>query len=71
MKHFAILTEIENEIIRLTELRKLTNVLANGIDTASSDEIVSVFFTLHSMIENISVELDDKFQQLFNAIRNE
>ena len=71
MKHFNALTEVENEVIRLAEMRKLLAVITNGTDGSSREEIESAIHYVEGSIADISDRLSDKFQQLFEAIAAE
>ena len=71
MKHFNALTEVENEVIRLAEMRKLLAVIVNGTDGSSREEIESAIHYIEGSVADISERLSDKFQQLFDAIAAE
>lgn len=70
MKYFNELTDVENEIIRLGEMRKLLAVIANGTDGSTRDEIESAIHYIEGSISDISDRLFERFQILFNAIAN-
>ena len=71
MKHFNALTEVENEVIRLGELRNLFAVITNGLDSSSIDEIKSTVYYIEGSLSDISAQLSDKFQNLFDSIREQ
>jgi hypothetical protein len=72
MKHWNALNEMETEVIRVSELNNLLNLVINGIEAGSTNEqIQSGLYTISGMLEDISENLDDKFQALFNDIRQE
>jgi acetolactate synthase small subunit len=71
MKHFNALTEVENEVIRLAEMRKLLAVIVNGTDGSSREEIESAIHYIEGSVADISERLSDKFQQLFDAVAAE
>lgn len=71
MKHFNALTELENEVLRLDEMRKLMAVLVNGLDSSRPDEIESSFHYIEGSIADISKNMLDKFQNLFGEIAND
>ena len=71
MKYFTALTEVENEVIRLAELRNLFAVITNGLDSSSIDEIKSSVYHLEGSLSDISAQLSDKFQNLFDSIREQ
>ena len=71
MKYFNALTEVENEVIRLAEMRKLLAVITNGTDGSSREEIESAIHYIEGSVADISDRLSDKFQQLFDAVAAE
>lgn len=71
MKYFNSLTEVENQVIRLSELRNLFSVVTNGLDSSSIDEIKSTVYYIENSLSDISAQLSDKFQNLFNNIREQ
>lgn len=68
MKHFYELTEVENEIIRLNELRNLLVVVANGMDSSEKDQIESSIHHIEGSLEDICKNIADKFQHLWEVI---
>ena len=68
MKYFYELTEVENEIIRLNELRNLFVVVANGMDSSEKEQIESSIHHIEGSLEDICTTLADKFQQLWDTI---
>lgn len=71
MKYFNALNEVENEVIRLGELKNLLAVIANGLECSSSEEIVSSINYIEGSIRDISDNLSEKFQILFDAVRDD
>ena len=71
MKYFNALNEVENEVIRLGELKNLLAVVVNGIECSSSEEIISSIHYIEENIRDISDNLSDKFQILFDAVRDD
>lgn len=68
MKYFSALTDVENEVIRLSEMRNLLAVITNGLDGSSKEEIVSTLHYIEGSIRDISENLSIKFQNLFDNI---
>ena len=71
MKHFNALTEVENEVIRLAEMRKLLSVITNGMEGSTRDEIESAIHYIEGSISDISEQLSERFQLLFDSIARE
>ena len=71
MKHFNALTEVENEVIRLAEMRKLLAVIVNGTDGSSREEIESAIHYIEGSVADISERLSDRFQLLFDSIASD
>ena len=71
MKYFNALTELENEIGRLDEMCKTYSVIVNGVGESSKEDIISSLYFIQGAIQDINLKLSDKFQQLFNIIRND
>lgn len=68
MKYFDELTQVENQVIRLAEMKKLLTVLVNGMESSNSDEVESAIHYIEGSIADISEQLSENFQQLFEAI---
>ena len=68
MKHFKALTEVENQVIRLAEMRNLLAVIVNGIECSTADEVESTVHYIEGSISDISEQLSEKFQRLFEVI---
>jgi hypothetical protein len=72
MKYWNSLNAMETEVIRVSELNNLLNLVINGIEAGSTNEqIQSGLYTISGMLEDISEKLDDKFQVLFNDVRED
>jgi hypothetical protein len=72
MKYWNSLNAMETEVIRVSELNNLLNLVINGIEAGSTNEqIQSGLYTISGMLEDISEKLDDKFQALFNDVRED
>ena len=68
MKHFVELTNVENQVIRLAEMRKLLAVIVNGLDGSSKEEVDSAISYIEGSIDDISAKLSEEFQTLWDAI---
>ena len=68
MKYFNELTQVENQVIRLAEMKKLLAVLVNGMESSNSDEVESAIHYIEGSIVDISEQLSENFQRLFEAI---
>ena len=68
MKHFAQLTNVENQVIRLAEMRKLLAVIVNGLDGSDKEEVDSAISYIEGSIDDISAKLSEEFQTLWDTI---
>ena len=68
MKHFAQLTNVENQVIRLAEMRKLLAVIVNGLDGSDKEEVDSAISYIEGSIDDISEKLSAEFQTLWDTI---
>ena len=72
MKHWAELTELESEIIRVGEFKNLFKLLVAGAENDVDMKVVqSAIYTLEGMIDDIDSTLYEKFQTVFDAVRDE
>jgi len=72
MKHWAELTELESVIIRVGEFKNLFKLLVAGAENDVDMKVVqSAIYTLEGMIDDIDSTLYEKFQTVFDAVRNE
>lgn len=71
MKYFEELNEVEIEVNRLAEMRKLLAVIVNGADSSKHEEILSAISYIEGSIDDISKRLSYRFQILFNSIASE
>lgn len=71
MKYWNTLTEIEQQVIRVGEFKNLMNLIANGAECSTPEQLESGFFTLLGMIEDIDEKLSENFQTLWDEIRND
>ena len=68
MKHFAQLTNVENQVIRLAEMRNLLAVIVNGLDGSDKEEVDSAINYIQGSIDDISAKLSEEFQTLWDTI---
>ena len=68
MKHFVELTNVENQVIRLAEMRHLLAVIVNGADSSSKEEVDSAIAYIEGSIDDISAKLSEEFQVLWDTI---
>ena len=68
MKHFVGLTNVENQVIRLAEMRNLLAVIVNGLDGSNKEEVDSAINYIQGSIDDISEKLSEEFQALWDAI---
>ena len=72
MKHWNELTELETEIIRVSEFKNLFKLLVadseNGVDI---QVLQSAIYTMENMIDDIDSTLYEKFHIIFDAVRDE
>lgn len=68
MKHFTQLTNVENQVIRLAEMRNLLAVIVNGLDGSDKEEVDSAINYIQGSIDDISEKLSEEFQVLWDHI---
>jgi hypothetical protein len=72
MKHWAELTELESAIIRVGEFKNLFKLLVAGAENDVDMKVVqSAIYTLEGMIDDIDSTMYEKFQTVFDAVRDE
>jgi hypothetical protein len=71
MKHWTQLTNVENQVIRLAEMRHLLAVIVNGLDGSSKEEVDSAINYIQGSVDDISEKLSNEFQTLWDMIANE
>ena len=72
MKHWSELTELETEIIRVSEFKNLFKLLVAGSENYVDIKVLqSAIYTLEGMIDDIDSTLYEKFETVFNAVRDE
>jgi hypothetical protein len=72
MKHWGELTELESAIIRVGEFRNLYKLLVAGTENEVDIKVLqSAIYTMEGMIDDIDSTLYEKFQTVFDAVRDE
>ena len=72
MKHWNELTELESEIIRVGEFKNLFKLLVAGTENYVDIKVLqSAIYTMETMIDDIDSTLYEKFQTVFDAVRDE
>jgi hypothetical protein len=72
MKHWNELTELETEIIRVSEFKNLFKLLVAGTENYVDIKVLqSAIYTMEGMIDDIDSTLYEKFQTVFDAVRDD
>jgi hypothetical protein len=72
MKHWGELTELESAIIRVGEFKNLYKLLVAGTENEVDIKVLqSAIYTMEGMIDDIDSTLYEKFQTVFDAVRDE
>lgn len=71
MKHYHDLIEIENVSIDLDVLQSTVRVLTYGMPEANKKDVEYAMHNVTDQLEGLSSRLRDRFDTLFNAIRDE
>ena len=72
MKHWSELTELETEIIRVSEFKNLFKLLVAGTENYVDIKVLqSAIYTMETMIDDIDSKLYEKFETVFDAVRDE
>jgi len=72
MKHWTELNELESAIIRVGEFKNLFKLLVAGSENGVDIQVLqSAIYTMEGMIDDIDSTLYEKFQTIFDAIRDE
>ena len=72
MKHWNELTELESAIIRVGEFKNLFKLLVAGSENYVDVKVLqSAIYTMEGMIDDIDSTLYEKFETVFNAVRDE
>jgi len=72
MKHWNELTELESEIIRVGEFKNLFKLLVAGTENYVDIKVLqSAIYTMETMIDDIDSTLYEKFQTVWDCVRDE
>jgi hypothetical protein len=72
MKHWGALMELESAIIRVGEFKNLFKLLVAGSENGVDIKVLqSAIYTMEGMIDDIDSTLYEKFQTIFDAVRDE
>lgn len=71
MKHYSDLIQIENVSIDLDVLTSTVRVLTYGMPEATKHDVEYAMHNVTDQLEALSARLRNKFDVLFNAIRDE
>jgi len=72
MKHWTELNELESAIIRVGEFKNLFKLLVAGTENYVDIQVLqSAIYTMEGMIDDIDSTLYEKFQTVFDAVRDE
>ena len=72
MKHWTELNELETAIIRVGEFKNLFKLLVAGTENDVDIKVLhSAIYTMEGMIDDIDSTLYEKFQTVFDAVRDE
>jgi hypothetical protein len=72
MKHWGELTELESAIIRVGEFKNIFKLLVAGSENYVDIKVLqSAIYTLEGMIDDIDSTLYEKFETVFNVVRDE
>ena len=72
MKHWNELTDLETEIIRVSEFKNLFKLLVAGTENYVDIKVLqSAIYTMEGMIDDIDSTLYEKFQTVWDCVRDE
>jgi len=72
MKHWNELTELETEIIRVSEFKNLFKLLVAGSENYVDIKVLqSAIYTMETMLDDIDSTLYEKFQTVWDAVKDE
>ena len=72
MKHWNELTELETEIIRVSEFKNLFKLLVAGTENYVDIKVLqSAIYTMETMLDDIDSTLYEKFQTVWDAVKDE
>ena len=72
MKHWGELNDLETAIIRVGEFKNLFKLLVAGTENYVDIKVLqSAIYTMETMIDDIDSKLYEKFETVFDAVRDE
>jgi hypothetical protein len=72
MKHWGELTDLETAIIRVGEFKNLFKLLVAGTENYVDIKVLqSAIYTMDGMIDDIDSSLYEKFQTVWDAVKDE
>ena len=72
MKHWGELTDLETAIIRVGEFKNLFKLLVAGTENYVDIKVLqSAIYTMEGMIDDIDSTLYEKFQTVWDSVRDE
>ena len=72
MKHWGELTDLETAIFRVSEFKNLFKLLVAGTENYVDIKVLqSAIYTMEGMLDDIDSTLYEKFQTVFDAVRDE
>jgi hypothetical protein len=72
MKHWGELTDLETAIIRVGEFKNLFKLLVAGTENYVDIKVLqSAIYTMEGMIDDIDSTLYEKFQTVWDAVRDD
>ena len=72
MKHWGELNDLETAIIRVGEFKNLFKLLVAGVENDTDIKVLqSAIYTMEGMLDDIDSTLYEKFQTVFDAVRDE
>ena len=72
MKHWTELNELESAIIRVGEFKNLFKLLVAGTENYVDIKVLqSAIYTMETMIDDIDSTLYEKFQTVWDCVRDE
>ena len=72
MKHWGELNDLETAIIRVGEFKNLFKLLVAGTENHVDIKVLqSAIYTMEGMIDDIDIALYERFQTVWDAVKNE
>ena len=71
MKYYSELSEIETQIIRLSAMSSVLRVISIGAEQANAEDVRNALWYIEGSIENIHDCLRARFDDVWDAVRDE